>query len=166
MAFTLEYHYTKNHTEEDEDLFNQIFNYHREAFLDIFGYAQRGVSGRVLDNEGLPLSAKVWVIEITDPPEKTDLKAYDDPVLYTTFGYTDPDAGDFHIPTHPGTYNVEIEADGYVTYTETDIIVPDSDPWVYVMSDVQLVSGKSEKRIPRTPQPLDMERIPPDLRQE
>jgi carboxypeptidase D len=163
MAFTLEYHITKNHTEEDEDLFNEIFDYHRQAFLDIFEYAHRGVSGRVLGSGGLPVSAKVWVYV---PTKETGDRAYDDPVFYTTFGYTDAGAGDYHIPIQPGTYTVEIEADGYVTHTESNVVVPAGDPWLCVLDDVQLVPGKSEKRVPRTPLPLDPTRIPPDLRQE
>lgn len=158
MAFTLEYHLTKNHTELDEELFGEVFGYHRDALIRIFQDAGRGISGIVTGPDGIKVDAKVTLT----PPVKRE---YTGPVAYSPFSYTDPDFGDFHIPIQPGTYNLQIEADGYITKTVTGVVVPALDPRTIVV-DVGLVPGKSVKQQSLESPVIDPDSVRPDLREE
>jgi carboxypeptidase D len=82
------------------------WNNNRQSMLDYAATAQWGINGIVSDvNTGAPLLAKVTIAGNTQPV------------------FTDPDVGDFHRMTLPGTYTVTVAAPGYVTRTFTGVSV-------------------------------------------
>ncbi|HOZ47819.1 MAG TPA: M14 family zinc carboxypeptidase [Candidatus Hydrogenedentes bacterium] len=79
-----------------------------ESMLSYIEAVHIGVRGVVTDGEtGLPIWAEVAV-------------AGNSHVVYT-----DPNVGDYHRMLLPGTYDVTVSADGYVSQTVTDILVAD-----------------------------------------
>ena len=126
--------------------------------LDLFTYAQRGLTGIITDTGGQPIDARVSI----EPAVK---RAYNDPVTYIPFTLTDPDVGDYHLPIQPGTYDLKIEADGYITKYIPGVIVPDEDPW-YVVVNEQLDPGMSTRLQPYRPPDYSPDSVPPDLREE
>jgi carboxypeptidase D len=86
----------------------QLWNDNREAMLNYFTWAQKGIRGIVTDSiSGEPLHASIQV-------EGNDFHVY-----------TDPDVGDYHRILLPGIYNLIVSADGYVTQYLNDIQVTD-----------------------------------------
>lgn len=81
-----------------------------ESMLSYLEAVHIGARGLVTDRHtGAPLWARVTV------------EGNGQPV------YTDPDVGDYHRMLLPGTYTLEFEADGYVTYTVTGVEVGEGD---------------------------------------
>lgn len=157
LAYTLEYHGSFNHTKLDEALFQEVFDYHKDAFLELFRSADKGISGIVTGDGITTVDARVEVISVT----KAD---YHDPVEFSPFCFTDPNFGDYHIPIQPGTYSLEITADGYITKTINNVAVPAGTG--IVVLDIQLTPGVSEKRPLYMPPELPVDSVPPDLREE
>jgi hypothetical protein len=158
LAFTLEYHPSFNHTKLDDDLFQEVFDNHKDAFITLFNDAEKGISGIITGVGETPLDAKV---EVTSSAVK---KAYNDPVVFSPFCFTDPDVGDYHLLIQPGTYDLEITADGYIPETISTIVVP-PDTGI-VIRDIQLTPGGGKKSLPSMPPELPADSIPPDLREE
>jgi len=87
---------------------SQIWENNRDAMLNYFSWAEKGIRGVVTDLiTKQPLQACIQV-------ENKDFKVY-----------TDPDVGDYHRILLPGNYNLIISADGYVTKYVTNIQVTD-----------------------------------------
>lgn len=82
------------------------WNTNRQSMLDYAATAQWGIRGIVTDvNTGAPLFAKVTIAGNTQPV------------------FSDPDVGDYHRMTLPGTYTVTVQAKGYVTRTFSNVAV-------------------------------------------
>jgi Zinc carboxypeptidase/Carboxypeptidase regulatory-like domain/Bacterial Ig-like domain len=78
----------------------------RQSMIDYAETAQWGIRGVVTDvNTGAPLSAKITLAGNPQP------------------AFSDPDVGDFHRMTLPGTYTVTVQAPGYVTRTFSNVVV-------------------------------------------
>lgn len=157
LAFTLEYHPSFNHTKLYEALFQEVFDNHKEALIDFFGYAQKGISGIVTGDGVTTVDARIEVNSITKAE-------YHEPVTFRPFCFTDPNFGDYHLPIQPGTYDLRIEADGYITKTISGVVVPTGTG--IAIQDIELTRGKSEKHPPYMPSELPADSVPPDLREE
>lgn len=82
------------------------WNNNRLSMLNYAATAQWGIRGIVTDvNTGAPLLAKITIAGNTQP------------------AFTDPDVGDFHRMTLPGTYTVTVAAAGHVTRTFSNVSV-------------------------------------------
>jgi hypothetical protein len=80
----------------------------RRALLGLIRACRFGVQGVVRDSvSGAPLFARISV----DSPLRWDC-------------YADPNVGDFHKPLPAGTYTLTAHAQGYVSKTVTDVVVP------------------------------------------
>ena len=86
---------------------------HNNGIIRIGGFPQGILSGRVEDEAGNPLA-------------DTRVQVYtDDPLLVGQVVATDSQ-GNFSLPAAPRVYTLIISADGFVTYTEEDIIVSEN----------------------------------------
>ncbi|MBN2532084.1 MAG: DUF2817 domain-containing protein [Spirochaetales bacterium] len=157
IAYTLEYDLSSGHTLLYEELFQEVFDNHKDALIDLFIDARKGISGIITGSGELPVDAKVEVTTVTK-------SVYCDPVTFSPFCFTDPDAGDYHLPVQPGTYNLEITADGYLPETINGIVVPEETG--IVIRNIQLTPGKGEKSPLFMPPEIPADNIPPDLREE
>lgn len=82
------------------------WNANRQSMIDYAEAAQWGIHGIVSDvNTGAPLLAKITLAGNTQP------------------AFTDPDVGDYHRLTLPGTYTVTVQAPGYLTRTFSNVVV-------------------------------------------
>jgi carboxypeptidase D len=78
----------------------------RESMLSYFERSLEGLRGIVTDADtGQPLAAEVYIDDNPWP------------------SYTDPDVGDYHRMILPGTYTVEVTADGYDPVTFPGVVV-------------------------------------------
>lgn len=102
------------------------WTWNRQALIDYVLQATRGIHGVVTDaGSGDPVAATVTVI------------GHDDPTHFSRI-FTDPDAGDFHRPIEPGTWDLEFTADGYYDTTVNGVVVNGAmDP---VTVDVQMTA--------------------------
>lgn len=81
------------------------YNKNKPAMLSIIQYAGYGIGGMVYDSiTGQPVAARIRING-------------------TVPFYNDPEVGDFHKYVVPGTYNVEVSANGYQTKIITGITV-------------------------------------------
>lgn len=81
------------------------YNKNKPAMLSLIQYAGYGISGMVYDSlTGQPVAARIRING-------------------TVPFYNDPEVGDFHKYVVPGTYNVQVSANGYQTKTLTGITV-------------------------------------------
>ncbi|MEJ5301961.1 MAG: PKD domain-containing protein [Bacteroidales bacterium] len=81
------------------------YNKNKPAMLSIIQYAGYGIGGMVYDSiTGQPVAARIRINGTV-------------PI------YNDPEVGDFHKYVVPGTYNVEVAANGYQTKTITGVNV-------------------------------------------
>lgn len=86
------------------------WNNNRQSMLDYVATAQWGIRGIVRDvTTGAPLFAKVTIAGNTQPV------------------FTDPDLGDYHRMTLPGTYTVTVQAPGYLARTFSNVVVSGED---------------------------------------
>jgi hypothetical protein len=158
LAYTLEYHASFSHTIVNEPLFQEVFEYHKDSFITLFSQAQKGISGIITGDGGVPVDASVTIT-----PEVSS-RAFADPIPFSPFCFTDPDIGDYHLPVQPGTYTLDITADGYTPRTISGIVVP-PDPGM-IVRDIVLTPGRGEKWLPSIHPGLPADSIPPDLREE
>jgi hypothetical protein len=116
----------------DPDL-DQGWSDNKEALLAFAEYAQNGIRGVVRDSvTGEPLSA---AIEIAGNERLV---------------FTDPAVGDYHRVLLPGTYDMTVSANGYLSRTFTGVVVSDS-----TRLDVDLVAAVGPHRVTRSfPTPL------------
>lgn len=89
-----------------------LSNAHYMAILSFFTNSTYGIWGTVTNNLGTPLDAQI-TISTTDRPVRTQLR----------FCRTDVILGDYHKTLLPGTYDVQVTAEGYVPKTVTDVLV-------------------------------------------
>ena len=85
---------------------------HYHATLDFFTTSIYGIWGTVTNASGDPLDAMISM-GISDGTDSTPLR----------FCRTDVTLGDYHKTLVPGTYDVEVSADGYVPQIITDVAV-------------------------------------------
>jgi hypothetical protein len=105
MAWTIETDLPTNRPAVDN-----ICNANRRALLDMIRLAGWGISGLVHDSlTGAPLFAQV---------------AFTNPYRWTI--HTQPEVGDFHKSLPPGTYELKITANGYLSKTISGVVVPET----------------------------------------
>ncbi len=103
IATTIELYNTKKPA---TSLLPARWNNNRQAMMDYAKTAQWGIRGIVRDVlTGTPLLAKITLVGNIQP------------------AFTDPNVGDYHRMTVPGTYTVTVAAPGYVTRTFSNIVV-------------------------------------------
>ncbi len=107
VDYTIETH--QNYAPSDWPGIN-VAHYH--AILDFFTTSTHGIWGTVTNTYGDPIDAMIS-IGISDGMDSTPLR----------FCRTDVTLGDYHKTLVPGTYDVEVSADGYVSQTITDTVV-------------------------------------------
>jgi len=91
-----------------EETIPSFWNDNRDSMLAYLEASLTGIRGIVTDSiTGSPLLAAIYVRDIDHPV------------------FTDPDVGDFHRLLLPGTYTLEISADGYISSTIPNIEVSD-----------------------------------------
>ncbi len=89
-----------------ENQLEQYWDENRDAIISFIEQAHRGIRGIVTDAvTGQPLQARIRVGE--NPIEV----------------YTDGEVGDYHRLLLPGTYDLIVEADGYLPYREEGVLV-------------------------------------------
>jgi len=89
---------------------DNICNANRRALLDMIRLAGWGISGLVYDSvSGAPLFAQV---------------AFTNPYRWTI--HTQPEVGDFHKSLPPGTYELKVTANGYLSKTISGVVVPET----------------------------------------
>ena len=108
---------TIDHTIEvhDINLFSDwpaLSNAHYMAILEFFINSTYGIWGTVKDIYGDPIDAQI-VAGTLDVSDSVPLR----------FCRTDVTLGDYHKTLIPGTYDIEVSADGYVSQTITDVVV-------------------------------------------
>ncbi len=89
-----------------------ISNAHYMATLEFFTTSTYGVWGTVKDIYGDPIDA-MMAIGFSDAMDSEALR----------FCRTDVTLGDYHKTLIPGTYDIEVSADGYVSQSVTDVAV-------------------------------------------
>jgi len=93
----------------------------KDSMLAYLQLAQQGARGLVTDAaSGLPLAASVRVVGVDHSV------------------YTDPDVGDYHRLTLPGTYDLEVSAPGHLTQVVSGVVVGSGNASVV---DVALVAN-------------------------
>jgi len=93
---------------------DQYWNDNRESMLAFLEKTQTGIHGIVKDSlRGIPLSANIKLLETG------------------AVVFSDDDFGDFYKPVIPGSYSLEISADGYFSKTLYNVQV-DSSPAVFL----------------------------------
>jgi len=93
----------------DYSKISQIWDNNKDAMISYFSWAQKGIRGVVTDL-------------FTKQPVKASIQVEDNAFKV----YTDPDVGDYHRILLPGSYNLIISADGYITKYFKDIQVMDA----------------------------------------
>ncbi|MBD3278825.1 MAG: T9SS type A sorting domain-containing protein, partial [Candidatus Aegiribacteria sp.] len=89
-----------------------VNNAHYMAILDFFTQSTYGIWGTVTDTNGDPVDALVE-IGISSGTDSEPLR----------FCRTDVTMGDYHKALLPGTYDVQVSADGYNPQSQMDIVV-------------------------------------------
>ncbi|MCK5064518.1 MAG: T9SS type A sorting domain-containing protein, partial [Candidatus Fermentibacteraceae bacterium] len=89
-----------------------LSNAHYMAILEFFTNSTYGIWGTVKDIYGDPIDAQI-VAGTLDVSDSVPLR----------FCRTDVTLGDYHKTLIPGTYDIEVSADGYVSQTITDVVV-------------------------------------------
>ncbi len=110
---------------------DEIWHANQRALLGFLQQTQRGIHGIVRDPAGAPLSARVELID-------------HDTAAARSWVLTDPEVGDFHRLTLPGTYDLSISATGFIAEIATGVVVPQAPPYpeleIELMPDPQLPS--------------------------
>jgi hypothetical protein len=103
--------------------FDNVWELNRDGILYIIDQAGMGVHGVVTDAEtGSPIAAHINVLEVGMPI------------------YADPENGDYHRPLLPGTYTLEVSANGYQSEIVSDVVVTEDNPPTV---DVELMATDS-----------------------
>jgi len=89
-----------------------LANAHYMAILSFFTNSTYGIWGTATNNLGTPLDAQI-VIDSTNLSDSTPLR----------FCRTDVILGDYHKTLLPGTYDVHVTAEGYISQVITDVSV-------------------------------------------
>jgi hypothetical protein len=106
MAWTIETPQPSN----SRPVVDSICNANRRALLDMIRLAGWGISGVVHDSlSGAPLYAMV---------------AFTNPYRWTI--HTQPGVGDFHKTLPPGTYELKVSANGYLSKVLAGVVVPET----------------------------------------
>ncbi len=106
---------TIDHTIETHDIFmprdwTDVNMAHYHAILDFFTTSTYGIWGTVTNIYGDPIDAMI-AIGISDGSDSEVLR----------FCRTDVTLGDYHKTLVPGTYDIEVSADGYIPQTVTGV---------------------------------------------
>ncbi|MDA3899970.1 MAG: DUF2817 domain-containing protein [Spirochaetes bacterium] len=113
LPFTIEVSRTKS--SDDPDYLNDLWNYQKEALLDLLENNTNLLTGYVYDSDdGTPLEAHISLIR--------KARSNRDPQPYTLFTYSDNESGAFAIIADPGSYDVKVTSDGYQT-ADTQVVL-------------------------------------------
>lgn len=115
-AYTIEYSRIQDILRPDDNDLDRVWNAHKKALIQLVSYANRGVSGRVIDKvTSIPYSGKVVVKRIQSDSRGSSK----DPVEMDSFAYTDPSFGDFHLMVPNGHYQLLLYSpDNIVLYQQ------------------------------------------------
>lgn len=95
----------------DSNQLDAHFDWNRDALLNYFELALKGIRGMVTDSvSGDPVAAEIRIV------------GYDIEAM-RSFVTTDPDVGDYHRLIEAGTYDLEVSADGFEPMTVSGVTV-------------------------------------------
>lgn len=91
---------------------NNYWNYNKESLLQYMEECLFGIRGTVTNYKGIgePLDAMIWV-ENHDNNNDSSMV------------FTDSDIGDYHRMIEPGTYDIIVSSEGYISKTASNIVV-------------------------------------------